>query len=176
MVKSWGRPDAEHHDDQASERRQGGELLHRQRRRLLRQGRQRHAVDGQGAQALGLSGTVDQRRFAELLDGRIDEHTQLRRTTPSEARKERLGYDLTFSAPKGVSLQALVHGDERIIAAHDKAVAAALREAEMLAAARSTVNGKTTSSAPTRSLPRPFGMKRRAKSIPTCTRTPSCST
>ncbi|SAL07121.1 ATPase AAA [Caballeronia calidae] len=99
---------------------------------------------GQGAQALGLSGTVEQRRFAELLDGRIDEHTQLRRTTPSEARKERLGYDLTFSAPKGVSLQALVHGDEKIIAAHDKAVAAAIREAEMLAAARSTVNGKTS--------------------------------
>ncbi|MCI1047055.1 MobF family relaxase [Caballeronia zhejiangensis] len=99
---------------------------------------------GQGAEALGLSGTVEQRRFAELLDGRIDEHTQLRRTTPSEARKERLGYDLTFSAPKGVSLQALVHGDEKIIAAHDKAVAAAVREAEMLAAARYTVNGKTS--------------------------------
>ncbi len=98
---------------------------------------------GHGAEALGLSGTVDQARFAELLDGRIDEHTTLRRTTPSEARKERLGYDLTFSAPKGVSLQALVHGDERIIAAHDKAVAAAVREAEMLAAARHTTKGKT---------------------------------
>jgi len=99
---------------------------------------------GQGAQALGLSGTVGQRRFAELLDGRIDEHTQLRRTRPSEARKERLGYDLTFSAPKGVSLQALVHGDAKIIAAHDRAVAAAVREAEMLAAARYTVKGKTS--------------------------------
>ncbi len=99
---------------------------------------------GQGAQALGLSGTVGQRRFAELLDGRIDANTQLRRTTPSDARKERLGYDLTFSAPKGVSLQALVHGDQKVIAAHDKAVAAALREAEMLAAARYTVKGKTS--------------------------------
>lgn len=98
---------------------------------------------GKGAEALGLSGTVDQARFAELLDGRVDAHTTLRRTTPSEARKERLGYDLTFSAPKGVSLQALVHGDERIIAAHDKAVAAAVREAEMLAAARHTAKGKT---------------------------------
>lgn len=98
---------------------------------------------GQGAEALGLSGQVEQKRFAQLLDGRVDEHTTLRRTTPSEARKERLGYDLTFSAPKGVSLQALVHGDEKIIAAHDKAVAAAIREAEMLAAARHTANGKT---------------------------------
>ncbi|GAB5097488.1 MobF family relaxase [Caballeronia sp. HLA56] len=98
---------------------------------------------GKGAEALGLTGAVEEARFAELLDGRIDEHTQLRRTKPSEARKERLGYDLTFSAPKGVSLQALVHGDERIIAAHDRAVAAALREAEMLTAARQTVSGKT---------------------------------
>lgn len=40
-------------------------------------------------------------------------------------------------------MQALVHGDERMIAAHDRAVAAALREAEMLTAARHTVNGKT---------------------------------
>jgi conjugative relaxase-like TrwC/TraI family protein len=99
---------------------------------------------GDGAKALGLVGAVEQSRFAELLDGRIDAHTHLRRTKPSEARKERLGYDLTFSAPKGVSLQALVHGDERIIAAHDQAVAAALREAELLAAARYTVNGKTS--------------------------------
>ncbi|SAL79647.1 MobF family relaxase [Caballeronia telluris] len=99
---------------------------------------------GQGAEVLGLSGTVEQRRFAELLDGRIDQQTHLRRTKPSEARKERLGYDLTFSAPKGVSLQALVHGDEKIIAAHDKAVAAAVREAEMLAAARYTAKGKTS--------------------------------
>ncbi|BBQ03489.1 hypothetical protein BSFA1_86170 (plasmid) [Burkholderia sp. SFA1] len=98
---------------------------------------------GNGAEVLGLTGPVEQTRFAELLDGRIDEHTQLRRTKASEARKERLGYDLTFSAPKGVSLHALVHGDERIIAAHDRAVAAALREAEMLTAARHTVNGKT---------------------------------
>ncbi|MDR5826271.1 MobF family relaxase [Caballeronia sp. LP006] len=99
---------------------------------------------GKGAEALGLAGAVEQSRFAELLNGRINERTQLRRTKPSEARKERLGYDLTFSAPKGVSLQALVHGDARIIAAHDSAVAAALREAEMLAAARSTLDGKTS--------------------------------
>ncbi|WP_181941378.1 relaxase domain-containing protein, partial [Klebsiella pneumoniae] len=57
--------------------------------------------------------------------------------------KERLGYDLTFSAPKGVSMQALIHGDKAIIAAHEKAVAAAVQEAEKLAQARTTHAGKT---------------------------------
>ncbi|MEN9199259.1 MobF family relaxase [Xanthomonas euvesicatoria] len=101
---------------------------------------------GEGAAALGLDGEVDRKRFGELLDGRIDEHTRTRRIPPTDeaARKERLAYDLTFSAPKGVSLQALVHGDHRIVEAHERAVAAAVREAESLAMARSTANKKTS--------------------------------
>ncbi|MBZ5763346.1 conjugative relaxase [Rhizobium sp. VS19-DR104.2] len=101
---------------------------------------------GEGAAALGLEGEVDRKRFGELLDGRIDEHTRTRRIPPTTeaARKERLAYDLTFSAPKGVSLQALVHGDHRIVEAHERAVAAAVREAESLAMARSTANKKTS--------------------------------
>jgi len=110
---------------------------------------------GAGADALGLEGEVEQARFRELLDGKIDDRTTLKRAvreTLAEkgadgekkvVSKERLGYDLTFSAPKGVSLQALVHGDASIIDAHDKAVAAAIREAERLAQARITVNKKT---------------------------------
>jgi conjugative relaxase-like TrwC/TraI family protein len=95
---------------------------------------------------LGLSGEVEQARFRELLDGRISDSTKLMRTVEADGKvvsKERLGYDLTFSAPKGVSLQALVHGDASIIEAHDKAVAAAIREAERLSQARITVNKKT---------------------------------
>ncbi|UUF04802.1 relaxase domain-containing protein [Xanthomonas hortorum] len=34
---------------------------------------------GEGAAALGLEGEVDRKRFGELLDGRIDEHTRTRR-------------------------------------------------------------------------------------------------
>ncbi|HCF5666986.1 TPA: conjugative relaxase [Pseudomonas aeruginosa] len=98
---------------------------------------------GAGADILGLSGEVEQTRFRQLLDGRIDENTRLKRAAPGSANKERLGYDLTFSAPKGVSLQALVHGDARIIEAHDRAVTAAIREAEQLAMARHTENKKT---------------------------------
>src|SRR5258708_33890411 len=99
---------------------------------------------GRGADALGLQGDVQQARFRELLDGRIDRDTRIKRSAGSEKYKERLGYDLTFSAPKGVSLQALVHGDPRIIAAHDKAVSAAIQEAELLAMARHTERGKTS--------------------------------
>jgi conjugative relaxase-like TrwC/TraI family protein len=38
----------------------------------------------------------------------------------------RSGYDLTFSAPKSVSLQALVHGDKAILEAHRESVKCAL--------------------------------------------------
>lgn len=99
---------------------------------------------GAGAESLQLGEDVDQARFRELMIGRINDETQLRRVKLQDFDKERLGYDLTFSAPKGVSLQALVHGDKRIVEAHDAAVAAAVKEAESLAMARSTVAGKTS--------------------------------
>ncbi|ECO7278092.1 conjugative relaxase [Salmonella enterica] len=99
---------------------------------------------GNGAEQLGLKGDVDKDKFRELLEGRVDGISKARHVKTGSETKERLGYDLTFSAPKGVSLQALVHGDQRIIDAHDKAVSAALREAEMLAMGRSTQDKKTS--------------------------------
>ena len=45
-------------------------------------------------------------------------------------------YDLTVSAPKSLSIMAIVAGDTRLITAHDKAVAAALEGAEKLACVR----------------------------------------
>jgi len=42
----------------------------------------------------------------------------------------RAGYDLTFSAPKSVSLQVLVNKDLKLLDAHKEAVAYALKEAE----------------------------------------------
>lgn len=98
--------------------------------------------EGEGAKALGLDGEVDQNRFRELLNGKLSDTERLHRPV-KEGAKERLGYDLTFSAPKGVSLQALVHGDHKIVQAHDRAVKAAIHEAERLAMARSTTQGKT---------------------------------
>jgi hypothetical protein len=60
----------------------------------------------------------------------------------SEQSKARSLYDLTFSAPKSISVQALVAGDERLITAHDRAVRAALTEAESHAATRVRLHGE----------------------------------
>ena len=76
---------------------------------------------GAGADRLGLDGAVEAGRFKQLLEGRIDADTLLGRGK-GEQREHLHGWDLTFSAPKSVSLAALVGGDERLIAAHDAAV------------------------------------------------------
>lgn len=99
---------------------------------------------GTGAENIGLPQSVESDRFRELMAGKIDEDTSLRRVKLQDFDKERLGYDLTFSAPKGVTLQALVNRDESIINAHDNAVKSAIAEAEKLAMARKTENGKTS--------------------------------
>jgi len=80
---------------------------------------------GAGADRLGLAGAVEAGRFKQLLEGRIDADTLLGRGN-GEQRQHLHGWDLTFSAPKSVSLAALVGGDERLIAAHDAAVREAL--------------------------------------------------
>lgn len=101
------------------------------------------AWQGAGAKDLHLSGSVDPKRFRELLEGQISENVSLRRTKSRDDRKERLGYDFTFSAPKSVSMQALIHGDADIIAIHDRAVTAAIAEAEKLARGRVTEKQRT---------------------------------
>jgi conjugative relaxase-like TrwC/TraI family protein len=53
-----------------------------------------------------------------------------------ETSEHRAGWDATFSAPKSVSLAALVGGDERILAAHDRSVDVALTELEKYVQAR----------------------------------------
>ena len=80
---------------------------------------------GAGAEKLGLTGEVEAGRFKELLEGRIDAETRLGRIRDGE-HQHLHGWDLTFSAPKSVSLAALVGGDERLVAAHDAAVREAL--------------------------------------------------
>lgn len=83
---------------------------------------------GEGAERLGLSGPVDSDRFAALLRGEVD-GAQL--GTMREGQLEhRPGWDLTFSAPKSVSIMAEVAGDRRLFEAHENAVRTALRLAE----------------------------------------------
>lgn len=49
--------------------------------------------------------------------------------------KHRSGYDLTFSAPKSVSVMALVGEDRRFIEAHNRAVAVVMQEVGQLGSA-----------------------------------------
>lgn len=82
---------------------------------------------GEGAAKLGLSGAVDRDAFRQLLAGSLPDGTQLGTVREKGGEIEhRPGWDLTFSAPKSVSLIAEVGSDERVMAAHDQAVKAAL--------------------------------------------------
>src|SRR5690606_29920575 len=73
---------------------------------------------GNGAARLGLSGEVQVEDFLRLLRGEVEPGQARADTTPGGS-KSRSGVDFTFSAPKSVSLQALVGKDARIIAIHD---------------------------------------------------------
>ncbi len=53
--------------------------------------------------------------------------------TERMAACRRAGYDATFNAPKSVSIQAFLGGDDRLLAAHDLAVKEALSELESFA-------------------------------------------
>lgn len=98
---------------------------------------------GQGAQALGLSGPVQQGQFARLLNGQLPNGECIPKTFDPVDSKKRMGLDLTFSAPKSVSMQALVAGDLQVTAAHDLAVTRALEQVERLAEARKKAQGKS---------------------------------
>ena len=83
---------------------------------------------GKGAEALGLEGPVDPDTFKDVLAGEVPDGTgrRLGRRDRDGNVHHRPGRDVTFSAPKSVSLAALIGGDGRIVAAHDRAVARAL--------------------------------------------------
>ncbi|WP_174279640.1 MobF family relaxase, partial [Sphingomonas bacterium] len=80
---------------------------------------------GEGAKALGLEGEVNRAAFAAGLEGKLPNGDQLG-TVRNGEREHRPGWDMTFSAPKSVSIMAEVAGDRRLIGAHDKAVRVAL--------------------------------------------------
>ena len=91
---------------------------------------------GDAADKLGLSGAVDRETFKDLLDGKLPDGTELGTVREKGGDKEhRPGWDLTFSAPKSVSLLAEIGGDKRIVAAHQAAVRSALGYLERSAAA-----------------------------------------
>jgi len=103
---------------------------------------------GRLAEEWGLRGLVGAEEFACLSEGQHPENGaklikhQPAKTYYNEYGKEitsvehRAGWDATFSAPKSVSLTALVGGDERVRVAHRESVRVALRELERYTQAR----------------------------------------
>lgn len=103
---------------------------------------------GKLAASLGLKGDVAPLEFARLADGihpQTEEQMVRHRVameyknpdgTTTKAVEHRAGWDATFSAPKSVSLTALVGGDDRVREAHRAAVSTALEELERYTQAR----------------------------------------
>lgn len=97
---------------------------------------------GEGAEKLGLKGEVASADMDAVRQGKLPDGSDLSRMV-NDVNKHRSGYDLTFSAPKSVSVMALVGEDRRFIEAHNRAVAVVMQEVEKLVSARITEEGKT---------------------------------
>ncbi|MGQ4241516.1 conjugative transfer relaxase/helicase TraI [Escherichia coli] len=97
---------------------------------------------GEGAEKLGLKGEVTSADMDAVRQGKLPDGSDLSRMV-NGVNKHRSGYDLTFSAPKSVSVMALVGEDRRFIEAHNRAVAVVMQEVEKLVSARITEDGKT---------------------------------
>jgi conjugative relaxase-like TrwC/TraI family protein len=103
---------------------------------------------GKLAEEFGLSGAVGALEFSRLSEGQhpatgeqLVQHRVAHEYKTEDGRtvtpvEHRAGWDATFSAPKSVSLTALVGGDDEVREAHRKAVAFAINELEHYTQAR----------------------------------------
>jgi conjugative relaxase-like TrwC/TraI family protein len=103
---------------------------------------------GRLSDKFGLSGGVGAAEFARLSEGQHpqtgEQLVRHRKVQEYESQKgstiapveHRAGWDATFSAPKSVSLTALVGGDDRVREAHRHAVTFSLNELERYTQAR----------------------------------------
>src|SRR6202522_459914 len=103
---------------------------------------------GKLAEEFGLSGGVGALEFSRLAEGQhpatgeqLVQHRVAHEYKTDDGRtvapvEHRAGWDATFSAPKSVSLTALVGGDDEVREAHRRAVAFALNELERYTQAR----------------------------------------
>ncbi len=103
---------------------------------------------GNLADEFGLSGAVGAAEFTRLSEGQHPEtgkqlvsHRVVHEYKNADGKtvspvEHRAGWDATFSAPKSVSLTALVGGDDRVREAHREAVNVALNELERYTQAR----------------------------------------
>ncbi|PZQ78686.1 MAG: AAA family ATPase, partial [Ancylobacter novellus] len=99
------------------------------------------AWGGEGSAALGLSGEVSKEAFEGVLNGILPGGEAV-----AQVENRRAGVDLTFSAPKSVSVLAYVAGDKRILGpdgANMKAVTRAMAWVESnLAEGRKDIEGR----------------------------------
>ena len=119
-TKRLRRADATVHYFEADGYYARGDPVHRQASRW----------HGEAARALGLHGPVKPKRFAQVLQGFVPgTATRLGRLREGE-HQHQPGLDVTFSAPKSVSVEALVYAPARtrarLLNAHDGAVREAL--------------------------------------------------
>lgn len=91
---------------------------------------------GEGAKRLGLEGAVDKSTFKNVLEGHLPDGSDLSFIRKGE-NVHRPGYDYTFSAPKSVSLLALIQDNKEVLEAHKNAVEKTMIEIESLASTRS---------------------------------------
>ncbi|EDG2523826.1 conjugative transfer relaxase/helicase TraI [Salmonella enterica] len=97
---------------------------------------------GDGAEKLGLKGEVANSDMDAIRQGKLPDGTDLSRMV-NGVNKHRSGYDLTFSAPKSVSMMILIGGDTRLLDAWNRSVENGMKEVEKLISARITDSGKT---------------------------------
>lgn len=84
---------------------------------------------GEGAKDLGLSGQVKPEDFKALLNGQVDDRQLGKRERNEQGdlvTQHRAGYDITFSAPKSVSIMSEIYSDTELREAHENAVRSTL--------------------------------------------------
>jgi conjugative relaxase-like TrwC/TraI family protein len=94
---------------------------------------------GKTAQMLGLSGEVMQEQFHLLCDNQRPD--TLEKLNPRENTKRKIGYDMTFSAPKSVSILQGIIGEQKVISIFQQAVRETMSYLEQDAHVRVRKNG-----------------------------------
>ncbi|MHB1285549.1 MAG: MobF family relaxase [Leptospirales bacterium] len=115
---------------------------------LEREGGEDHRLEwgGKLAAELGLEGKAGAEDWKNALNGHFPGGIEIQggsfKDPETGERERRAGTDYEFSAPKSISIQALVHGDERLIQAHRESVSIAMAVLEKEVGARRGHAGK----------------------------------
>ncbi|HBL7007477.1 TPA: conjugative transfer relaxase/helicase TraI [Citrobacter koseri] len=97
---------------------------------------------GDGAERLNLTGAINPAELDNILKGHLPDGTRITRQKDG-AESNRPGLDLTFGAPKSLSILALMGGDKRLIAAFKESVTETLAQVEKSVNCRVTEQGDT---------------------------------